>query len=60
MDNLIALHYDLATNNYQHGGYHAFKIHDPKPELINSYLGLVSHGNGYRLQKMIANIMDVY
>jgi RNA-directed DNA polymerase len=35
MDNIIALHYDLATENYQHGGYHAFKISDPKPRDIH-------------------------
>lgn len=35
MDNLIALHNDLATGNYRHGGYQAFKINDPKPRDIH-------------------------
>lgn len=35
MDNLIALHNDLATDNYYHGGYHAFNISDPKPRNIH-------------------------
>jgi retron-type reverse transcriptase len=35
MDNLIALHYDLATGNYRHGGYQAFNIRDPKPRDIH-------------------------
>ena len=35
MDNLIALHYDLATDNYRHGGYQAFNIFDPKPRSIH-------------------------
>lgn len=35
MDNLIALHRDLATGNYRHGGYQAFKINDPKPRDIH-------------------------
>jgi RNA-directed DNA polymerase len=35
MDNLISLHYDLATEKYRHGGYQAFKINDPKPRDIH-------------------------
>lgn len=35
MDNLIALHEDLASGNYRHGGYYAFNICDPKPRNIH-------------------------
>ena len=35
MDNIIALHGDLANHMYQHGGYEAFKINDPKPRDIH-------------------------
>lgn len=35
MDNLIALHDDLASGSYRHGGYHAFNICDPKPRNIH-------------------------
>ncbi|MFA5124558.1 MAG: reverse transcriptase/maturase family protein [Patescibacteria group bacterium] len=35
MDNLIALHRDLATGAYRHGGYQAFKICDPKSRQIH-------------------------
>ncbi len=35
MDNLAALHADLASKTYKHGGYHAFKINDPKPRDIH-------------------------
>ena len=35
MDNLIALHRDLVSGIYQHGGYHHFKISDPKPRDIH-------------------------
>lgn len=35
MDNLVALHSDLANKTYKHGGYHAFKINDPKPRDIH-------------------------
>lgn len=35
MQNLLALHHDLATGTYQHGGYHHFKIADPKPRDIH-------------------------
>lgn len=34
-DNIFALHYDLASQNYAHGGYIAFKINDPKPRDIH-------------------------
>ena len=30
MNNIISLHDDLAAKTYIHGGYHAFKIYDPK------------------------------
>ncbi|MBU1345262.1 MAG: reverse transcriptase/maturase family protein [Proteobacteria bacterium] len=35
MDNIFALHRDLADQAYQHGGYQAFKICDPKPRDIH-------------------------
>lgn len=35
MDNILALHRDLATGAYKHGGYRAFKISDPKPRDIH-------------------------
>lgn len=35
MDNLIALHEDLATKQYRHGSYQAFSISDPKPRSIH-------------------------
>ena len=35
MDNIIALHHDLATGNYRHGGYQAFNICDPKSRKIH-------------------------
>lgn len=35
MDNIFALHYDLKSLTYQHGGYQAFKINDPKPRDIH-------------------------
>lgn len=34
-DNLFSLHRDLANLIYCHGGYHAFKISDPKPRDIH-------------------------
>lgn len=34
-DNIFALHADLKNNTYQHGGYEAFKINDPKPRDIH-------------------------
>lgn len=34
-ENLFALHKDLANKIYKHGGYHAFKIADPKPRDIH-------------------------
>ena len=33
-------------------------IENPKPESVNSYLGLISHGNSYKLRKRIANLCD--
>ncbi|HWC57491.1 MAG TPA: reverse transcriptase/maturase family protein [Candidatus Paceibacterota bacterium] len=35
MDNIYALHRDLAQKSYTHGGYHAFNISDPKPRNIH-------------------------
>lgn len=35
MDNILALHEDLANDLYRHGNYHAFNISDPKPRNIH-------------------------
>jgi len=35
VDNILALYRDLAGQTYQHGGYQAFKIYDPKPRDIH-------------------------
>lgn len=35
MDNIFALHRDLADRSYRHGGYQAFSIFDPKPRQIH-------------------------
>lgn len=35
MTNILSLHHDLADRRYVHGGYHAFKISDPKPRDIH-------------------------
>lgn len=35
MDNLLDLHQRLKAGSYKHGGYHAFKISDPKPRDIH-------------------------
>ena len=35
IDNILQLHEDLVNKNYRHGGYHQFKISDPKPRDIN-------------------------
>lgn len=35
MDNLLSLQRDLAAGTYRHGGYHPFKISDPKPRDIH-------------------------
>jgi len=35
MDHIVTLHHDLANKTYRHGGYHAFKINDPKPRDIH-------------------------
>ncbi|OHA52035.1 MAG: hypothetical protein A3A97_00605 [Candidatus Terrybacteria bacterium RIFCSPLOWO2_01_FULL_40_23] len=35
MDNILELHEDLANHTYQHGGYQAFNISDPKPRNIH-------------------------
>jgi RNA-directed DNA polymerase len=35
MDNVLALHRELAAGTYRHGGYRPFKIADPKPRDIH-------------------------
>lgn len=35
MDNILKLHHDLVYHNYEHGGYKAFKVHDPKTRNIH-------------------------
>lgn len=35
MDNLMALHEELKAETYRHGGYHEFKINDPKPRRMS-------------------------
>ncbi len=35
IDNILHLHNDLANKTYKHGGYHYFKISDPKPRNIS-------------------------
>lgn len=35
MDNIVALHQDLIAKTYRHGGYHEFRISDPKPRVIH-------------------------
>ena len=35
MDNILAIHNELAEKSYKHGRYHAFKINDPKPRDIH-------------------------
>ena len=35
MHNILSLHRDLKEGTYQHGGYEAFKISDPKPRDIH-------------------------
>ncbi len=35
MTNILELYEDLKSGRYQHGGYHAFKISDPKPRDIH-------------------------
>lgn len=35
MDNIFSLHNDLINHTYNHGGYQAFKINDPKPRDIH-------------------------
>lgn len=34
-DNIFSLHRDLVHHTYQHGGYQAFRISDPKPRNIH-------------------------
>ncbi len=35
MDNILDLYQNLKEKSYRHGGYHAFKISDPKPRDIH-------------------------
>jgi RNA-directed DNA polymerase len=35
MDNILVLHRDLSDSTYRHGGYHHFRISDPKPRDIH-------------------------
>lgn len=35
MDNILDLHHDLVYHEYEHGGYKAFKVHDPKTRDIH-------------------------
>lgn len=35
MDNILALHAELENGTYRHGGYHYFRISDPKPRDIH-------------------------
>ncbi len=35
MDNIFSLHEELLNHTYEHGGYQAFKINDPKPRDIH-------------------------
>lgn len=35
MDNILNLHHDLVYHKYEHGGYEAFKVHDPKTRNIH-------------------------
>lgn len=35
MDNILSLHKELLYHTYNHGGYQAFKINDPKPRDIH-------------------------
>ncbi|MDP2641669.1 MAG: reverse transcriptase/maturase family protein [Candidatus Yanofskybacteria bacterium] len=35
MDNILALHSELANQSYRHGGYKEFNISDPKPRNIH-------------------------
>jgi RNA-directed DNA polymerase len=35
MDNILELHHDLVYHKYEHGGYKAFKVHDPKTRDIH-------------------------
>jgi len=35
MDNIFSLHHDLLYHRYEHGGYKAFRVSDPKPRHIH-------------------------
>lgn len=35
MHNILSLHRDLINGTWRHGGYHEFKINDPKPRTIH-------------------------
>mgnify|MGYP001612380768 FL=1 len=51
MDNILAIHEDLAQQRYTHGGYYAFRISDPKPRDIHkaSVRDRVLHHAIYRI-----------
>jgi len=34
-DNIVEIHHELTDKSYCHGGYHAFKVNDPKPRDIH-------------------------
>jgi hypothetical protein len=50
-ENIFDLHYSLKSKTYTHGGYHAFKISDPKPRDIHkaSVRDRLSHHAIYRV-----------
>src|SRR3989344_5371389 len=51
MDSILALHAELKQQTYQHGGYHHFRIADPKPRDIHkaSVLDRLVHHAIYRI-----------
>ncbi len=51
MDNLIFIHDSLSNKTYNHSGYYAFKINDPKPRNIHKALvsDRVVHHAVYRI-----------
>jgi len=42
-DNLFFLHEDLKNKTYEHGGYKAFKINDPKPRIYTRHLFVIEY-----------------
>jgi len=51
MDNLFQLYKDIASYKYEHEGYRAFKINDPKPRIIHkaSVRDRILHRAVYRI-----------